>query len=132
MILIILIILLALQALTDSLFSNGFKAASKLIECLVILIFIWQPIAFNWVKIKFYSIKKIAAYLVDLTILYICLRISFFDLFYNMFSGLDLNFVGSTTYIWDTLLSHFSDWHFWVLRGFFFICALLIWDRKIK
>lgn len=126
------ILILILQALIDALFFNGEKAWSKVIEDVVILLFIWSPILFKWEKIRNFSIKQFSKYLFDITALYVALRVSIFDMMYNIFSRSGINETGSTTFIWDKLIGYLADWQFWVLRGFFFMIALLIYNRKIK
>lgn len=128
MILLIYSILIILAALTDALFFRGEKAISKLIETILTAVFISVPFLYKTPS----NIRLKIEYFVALGLMYICLRISLFDFVFNVASGLPVNHTGTTTLIWDALLSHLKSWQFWVMRGFFFFLAWIIWNKKIK
>lgn len=120
----IYIILTALAALTDSLFFQGNKALSKVIENVFIIGLFTIPLiykkSFNW------------RYIIDLGLIFLCIRIALFDLFYNLFTGLELNFTGTTTFIWDGLIARLRNLELWIVRIFSLFIAFLIYFKRIK
>jgi len=128
MILLIYSIIIILSALTDALFFQGEKALSKLVETILTAGIISVPFIY---KIHLNKRLKIE-YFVAIGVMYICLRISLFDFVFNVASGLPVNHTGTTTFIWDALLSYLKSWQFWVMRGFFFTLAWLVWTHKLR
>lgn len=124
MIPLLYILLTALAALTDSLFFQGNKAASKLVEDIFIIGLFITPLlykkSFNW------------RYILDLGLIFLCIRIATFDLFYNLFTGLELTFQGTTTFVWDGLMAKLANWELWIARAFSLFVGGLIYFKKIK
>lgn len=123
MILLVYSILIILLALTDTLFNKHHKATSKIVEEVA-----FASVLFSLLLFKEFSID----YIVAVYIMYIMLRISLFDFFFNILSNLQYDYSGTTTFFWDKLMSYFKNWKFWILRGFFYGLAVLIWYHKIK
>jgi len=113
-------IIIILQALTDALFFNGDKAMSKIVEDIVIVSFIFVPLTYTKITYK---------HLIGYGIIYLFFRIALFDPFFNLFAGLDIMHTGTTTYVWDNLMSRFSDWKFWIVRAWFLFLGLFIWFK---
>jgi hypothetical protein len=123
MILIIYILLTILLATADALFFNGEKASSKLIECFFQIGIFLVPL--------FYKRNFDFMYLFGCGLVYLFLRLALFDLTFNIITGLGVNFVGTTSHIYDNIMSNFSDIAIWINRVFFLGLALLIYFKKI-
>lgn len=124
MILIAYILLTILAATTDALFFNGNKSASKLVE------FIFQA---GLIFIPLLYVKRInLEYIVYIGLMYAFIRWSLFDLTFNLIARLNPNYVGTTTPIYDKLMSQLKDWAFWWMRVFAMGVAFVLYFRKIK
>lgn len=123
MILLIYSILIILLALTDVLFNKHHKPASKIIEEISFALVLFSLLLF-----KKYTID----YIISVYIMYIMIRMSLFDFFFNVFSNIPYDYSGSTTILWDKLMSYFKNWKFWVLRGFFYVLAVFVWYEKLR
>lgn len=121
MILIVYILLIILSALTDALFDFGLKDWSKIIECFFIIGLFIIPIKYKRIDWR---------YLLKLGLIFLFLRIALFDVSYNIFRGLELNFIGSTS-PWDDFLIRLKSWQFWFMRGFFMFLALILYFKHL-
>jgi len=124
MILIIFILLIILDAYVDVLFAENVKDWSKFLEnvykiCLFAIPLLYKK-QINW------------HYIILLGLSYWFMHIALFDLSYNLIGGLDLNYVGTTSGIYDDVMSLLSDWQFWVLRGFFAFLSIFVYSKAIK
>ena len=124
MILLAYILLTILAATTDALFFNGNKKPSKLVESffqglLILVPILYKPNFDIW-------------YLINILIMYACIRIAIFDLTFNLITKLGINYVGTTTYLYDKIMNQIKDVWFWVARLFFLFVAVLIYYITIK
>lgn len=106
------------MALVDSLFFLKKKFESKLLRECVYLGFI----AFSMLYVCQIEFNLFFRFVLT----YIFLRIALFDVFFNLFSDLGINYLGSTD-AWNKLLKRLKLWQFWVLRLFFLFLAIIIW-----
>ena len=111
--------LIILLALTDALFFRGKKSKSKIIEELTHVIFITIPILYPNIEWRFIS---------QLLLTYLFLRIALFDPLFNLFSNLDINYIGSTD-IWNKAIKtlNLKSFNFWLIRIFFIGLTAFIW-----
>jgi hypothetical protein len=115
--------LIALDALTDSLFFKGKKKASKNVEVL----FKIGLFSVCLLYLKCFDIN----YLVCAGIIYFFLHVALFDLFFNLFSGLDLSYRGTTSTS-DIMLSKLDKLWIWVWRGWWLFLAIFIHFMKYR
>ena len=120
---LIIIIIVLLLAITDALFANESKELSKIIELAVIALF------FVLMKSKKGITWKIV---IAYGLFYAFIRGCLFDMAYNTTAGININFVGSTTYIYDWFMSKLNDWAFWVFRAFYLFIALIIYLKILR
>jgi hypothetical protein len=125
MIFIAYLILTILAAVTDALFFNGDKSTSKIVEGLFQLTFLFIPLLYYKNKINF-------KFLTNILLMYVFIRWSIFDMVFNVTSGLDINYVGTTTPIYDNIMNSLSGIMFWFVRAFSMFVALAIYFKTIK
>lgn len=116
-------ILIILLALTDALFFKGDKSLSKIVEEISMVILFCLPLL--------YPKNPPFKYLLNIILTYIFLRIALFDVFFNVFSGLNIYYLG-TTDLWNKLLSNIGL-HvvlFWGYKAFFIFLAVIIWIKS--
>jgi hypothetical protein len=121
----VIALLITLLALTDALFFKGDKSLSKIVEEISVLILFCLPLL--------YPKNPPFKFLLNIMLTYIFLRIALFDVFFNIFAGLDVYYLGSTD-IWNRLLSniglHFIL--FWTYKAFFVFLVVIIWIKNIS
>jgi hypothetical protein len=120
---LIIILILITQAASDALFFTGNKELSKLIECVGIALF--------FVLMKG-NCGRTWSTVFAFGLFYVFMRLLCYDMVFNLIAGLDINFVGSTSYIYDFLMSKLSYWAFWVFRAFYLAVALIIYLKILK
>jgi hypothetical protein len=87
LIIFLLIIWVLAEAISEGLYDSGFKAISKIIQALMIVVpftLIYINI-WNWI----------------MPVIYILSRLVLFDLAYNITRGLEITYCGSTTLFYD-------------------------------
>lgn len=123
-ILIIFIILVILDALTDSLFFQGMKFGSKIIENVYKIGLFIVPIFY----VRGFKLKDI----LYLGLLYWFLHITLFDISFNLISGFYANYVGTTSGYYDVIMYKLSTWQFYILKVWFLILAYIIFIKKVR
>lgn len=124
MILIAYIILTALAAITDALFFEGNKSASKLVESAFQIGIFFVPILYKK-NFDFW-------YLFSCGLAYLFVRMAIFDPIFNLFAHLDINYIGTTTPVYDDIMDKLSYIFIWFYRVFMMGLAVLIYFKKIK
>lgn len=119
----ILILILIAQASSDALFFLNKKKISKAIECLYIALFLILPV---FVCCKDFNTMS------ALILLYLFIRLSIYDIAFNITAGLAINYIGNTSYIYDNFMGKLSGWQFWVFRIFFAIIATIIYLKVLS
>ena len=113
--LIIILLLVLSDSGTDVLFYRGLKFESKVLENLYklgLVITILRFVKIDW-QIIFFMIFT-----------YFGIHLVFFDLSFNLFAGLDLGFVGTSSGIYDAISKNFG-----IIWSYFFkllICGIAI------
>lgn len=123
MIAILYTILIILDASSDAFFFLGDKGLSKIIEVVFKIGIFAIPLLYK----KYFNVD----YIVNCGLIYLFLHMAIFDLTFNLIAGLGVNFVGTTTPIYDTLMSQLTDFWWWFYRAFCIFTALLLYFRFI-
>lgn len=120
-------IIITLAALADSLFFLGNKYWAKIVEEMYMVMLISVP-AIYWQLFR--SNKGVNwQMIIALILTYTFIRIALFDALFNLFSGIGLNYIG-TTDPWNILLSKLQMWQWWVIRVFFLLLTFIIWKDE--
>lgn len=120
---ILILIILVLQAVSDAYFFTGNKPVSKLLECLYIVGFMLLPALVT---------NRTFKYISALLVFYLFLRMSVYDIAFNLAAGLDINYVGKTSFLYDAAMSKLSVFSLWFSRVFCLAISVIIYIKLLN
>lgn len=120
---ILILIILILQAVSDAYFFTGNKPVSKLLECLYIVGFMLLPALVTNRTLKYIS---------ALLVFYLFLRMSVYDIAFNLAAGLNINYIGKTSFIYDAAMSQLSVFALWFNRAFCLAISGIIYIKILN
>lgn len=118
---LVLILPVLFEAISEGLYLHGDKVWSKQIQ--VLLIASWFLVAYIYASETHYSnvdrLKLLGRYI----ILFILLRVVFFNYTHNLFAGLPMNYIGTVSFI-DRIAALASMGQAWMIILFQLICGI--------
>jgi len=111
LIILYLIAFVVLSALSDALYNDGAKVWAHALEV------IWKGMLIF--SIPIFKPQKWWIFIIAL----VCWNVVLFDISYNLFAGLEWNYIGSTS-LWDKLFSLWPTHGFYWMKGI--VLALVI------
>lgn len=120
---ILILVILILQAVSDAYFFTGNKPVSKLLECFYIFGFLVLPALIT---------NRTFKYISALLVFYLFLRMSVYDIAFNLAAGLDINYVGKTSFLYDTAMSKLSVFSLWFNRVLCMAISVIIYIKILN
>lgn len=115
--------LILLDSLTDVLWFRGDKAGSKIIE----------NVYKTGLIIVFLSVFGIDRdFIIGSIILYWSFHFLLFDVLFNLLAHLDINYVGTTSGVYDKVMKKLGKVWPWVMRVTIFAIAIFIYYNSLK
>jgi hypothetical protein len=120
LIILYFIVCVIIGAVGDAFFDNSLKLYAHGLDAIEVGLLLSAGLIFK-------PDKKWWAFL----IVYLCMRIMFFDISYNLSCGLPWDYIGNTS-LWDKWFSRYPVHGLYFTKGIFFILGISISTRYLK
>jgi hypothetical protein len=115
--------LILIDVLTDILWFRGDKSGSKIIENVYKTILVSSVLWFVGI-----DRNKI----IGLIILYWSMHLYFFDPAFNLMARLDINYVGTTSGIYDVVLKKLGNYWTWIIKSVVLFIGVFIYLNSLR
>ena len=123
LLLLVFLVLIILDALTDVLFYKSKKFESKIIENIYKAVLMTTPMFYLGINRDL---------IISFLVVYICFHVLIFDTSFNLIAKADINFVGTSSGFYDKLLKKLGNWWTWVLRITIFAIGITIYICSLR
>jgi hypothetical protein len=123
MIALILTLILIAQAISDSFAYFDKKRAQKVTECIVVALFLTTI---------YFTTPGDFRYLIGYYLVYLFYRLAIYDVVINLSHKFPINYVGTTSPVYDDFMKRLKGWEFWAFRIWFMILTIFIYIKVLR